>query len=175
MKKNKIEVTTGAVSLKGFFTTQLFLQGQSLREIEMRLGFDQGRLSLGAWFATPMQLPGPADFEFAGYSQVAGHRTAKEYGELNNPKTDVEKQAYLAKKRNVVSQWQLYGTNRLIKVVTMIGHSLTTSDDYQYPAGSGIPQWKITKLILCRGICFVSDYPKGRFIPDEGYSEVKYK
>lgn len=166
MAKNKMIVTTGAVALRGFFTTQLYLQGQTLREIELRLGFDQGRLSLGAWFATPSQLPGPNDFEFAGYSQVAGHRTAKEYGEdINNPKNDNEKKAYLLRKRSVIEHWQLYGSNRLIKVIPMIGHTLNMSDDYQYPPGTGVPQWKITTALLCNGICFVNDYPNGKFNP----------
>ena len=171
---NKSEVSN-TVALRGFFTTQLHLQGQTLREIELRLGFDSGRLSLGAWFATPLQLPKPEDFEFAGYSQVASHRTAKEYGSLNNPLSEAGKQAHLNRKRSLINQWQIYGSNRLIKVIPMIGHSLNMSDDYQYPQGSGIPQWKIINPILCRGICFVSDYPKGRFIPDQGYLEVKYK
>jgi len=171
---NKTEVSN-YVSLRGFFTTQIYLQGQSLREIEIRLGFDAGRLAQGAWFAVATQLPGPDDFEFAGYSQVAGHNTASQYGNLNKPANDQEKQGYLNRKRSVISQWQLFGASRLVKVIPMTGHSLNMSDDYQYPPGSGIPQWKVIKPVLCRGICFVGDYPKGRFIPDEGYTEVKYK
>jgi hypothetical protein len=163
------------VALRGFFTTQMYLQGQSLREIEFRLGFDAGRLSLGAWFAAATQLPGPDDFEFAGYSQVAGHHTAKVYGNINSPSNDSERQAILARKKSVIARWELYGSERLIKVVPMIGHSLNMIDNYQYPPGSGIPQWKITKPVLCRGICFVKEYPNGKFIPDQGYKEVKYK
>lgn len=166
MKKNKVIITTGPVALRGFFTTQLFLQGQTLREIELRLGFDQGRLSLGAWFVTPKQLPGIHDFEFAGYSQVASHRTAKEYGEnLNKPDTESEKQAHHTRKKSVVDSWQLYGSARLVKVIPMIGHSLSMSDDYQYPPGTGIPQWKMINPVLCDAICYVGDYPNGKFNP----------
>ncbi len=70
---NSTELST--VALRGFFTKQIYLQGQTLREIEDRLGFDSGRLSLGAWFATVVRLPMVDEFEFAGYSQVAGHHT----------------------------------------------------------------------------------------------------
>ena len=155
---------TNTVYLRGFFTTKLWLLGYTLREIEQRMGFDSGRLSLGAWFATPLQLPSPDDFEFAGYSQVAGHHTREQFGDkLNSPGNKTEKQAYAIQKRNVINSWQLYGTSQLIKVIPMIGHSLDMSDDYQYPPGTGIPQWKFIKPILCRGIFFLNEYPNGRF------------
>lgn len=67
----------------------------------------------------------------------------------------------------------MFGSDRLIKVIPMIGHSPNMSDDYQYPPGSGIPQWKVTKEIYCKGICYVKDYPKGKFIPEEGYKEIR--
>jgi hypothetical protein len=155
---------SGCVSLRGFFTTQLWLQDQSLREIEKRLGLDAGRLAQGAWFATPVQMPRPDDFEFAGYSQVAGHRTASQYGNLNSPAGKYEKQAYNSQKQLAIDRWKTLGGNRLIKVIPMTGHSLSMSDDYQYPPGSGIPQWKFVNLISCRGICFVGDYPDGKFM-----------
>ena len=163
------------VALGGFFTVQLYLQGQKLAEIESRLGFDRSRLAQGAWFVTPIGLPGPNDFDLAGYSQVAGHRTREQYGELNSPVNDLEKAAYLQKKKNAMATWALHGQKRLIKVIPMTGHSLNMSDNYQYPPGSGIPQWRISRAketILWRGICFVKDYPNGRFIPDEGYTAI---
>jgi hypothetical protein len=162
---NKSDISN-LVNLRGFFTTQIYLQGQTLAEIERRLGFDSGRLSLGAWFAAAINLPGPDDFEFAGYSMVPGHRTIEKYGDINNPGTDPEREAHLRRKRSVISEWDLSGIHRLIKVIPMIGHSPNMSDDYQYPQGSGIPQWKIIKPILCEGICFVKDYPNGRFKPE---------
>jgi hypothetical protein len=157
---------TNTVYLKGFFTLKLYLLGQTLREIEQRMGFDAGRLSLGAWFATPLGIPSEDEFELAGYSQVAGHHTREQYGDnLNNPGTDGEKQAYAIQKRNVIQGWQLYGTNQLIKVLPMIGHSINMSDDFQYPPGTGIPQWKMIKPILCRGLFYSNTYPGGRFTP----------
>lgn len=161
MNPNQI---SGTVPLRGFFTTQLYLHGQSLREIEKRLGLDAGRLAQGAWFATPIQIPRSDDFEFAGYSQVAGHHTASQYGDLNSTAGKHQKQANIARKQSLIEQWRTLGGNRLIKVIPMTGHSLNMSNDYQYPPGSGIPQWKFVNAISCRGICFVGDYPDGKFI-----------
>lgn len=157
MNKNDI---SGLVNLGGFFTTQIYLQGQTLAEIECRVGFDSGRLSLGAWFAAAIQLPGPDDFELAGYSQVAGHLTKKQYGNINSPANDSEKEAYLRRKKMAIAEWQLHGSHRLIKIIPMLG-------PIAYPIGSGIPQWKIVQPVLCQGICFVKDYPNGKFIPDQ--------
>ena len=171
-------VPVNPVNLRGFVTTQKYLQGQTLREIEIRLGFDKGRLSLGAWFAVAMRLPNHSQFEFAGYTQVAGHHTHEQYGDLNSPASPEEKAIYLARKMNIIqTKWSLNGEKRLVKVVPMIGHSLQMSDDYQYPPGSGIPQWKITAWpgLPFKGICFVGDYPDGKFIPDEGYNPVRYR
>jgi hypothetical protein len=172
-----MERQMNTVNLKGFFTTQRWLQGQTLSEIEQRLGLNSGRLSHGAWFATAVDLPKPEDFEFAGYSQVAGHHTKKIFGNLNTPNNQEEKTIYIQRQMRVIStEWSLYGDKRLIKVIPMIGHSIMMSDDFQYPPGSGIPQWKIISKhgIPWRGICFVKDYPNGRFIPDQGYLAVRY-
>lgn len=170
-------VTTGPVSLSGFFTTQIYLQGKTLGEIEMLVGFDRGRLINGAWFVTAINLPKMEDFDLVGYSQVAGHHTKEQYGDLNNPNGKWEEDSYRIKKQNAMSGWNSFGSQRLIKIIPMVGNDPLMSDDYQYPPGSGIPQWKIkrNRPILWRGICYVGDYPNGRFIPDEGFTPVKYK
>ncbi|MEO6254438.1 MAG: hypothetical protein ABIO79_14090, partial [Ferruginibacter sp.] len=141
------------VPLKGFFTKQIYLQGQTLVEIERRLGFDSGRLSQGAWFAAATVLPNPHEFEFAGYSQVAGHHTSEQYGDINNPKNKHEEDAYILQKKAIINTWKIYGSDRLVKVIPMIGHSYHMGQDYQYPPGSGIPQWRIISPIYCKGIC----------------------
>jgi len=166
------------VNLRGFFTTQIWLQGQTLREIEKRLGFDSGRFSQGVWFTTAVRLPQPEEFEFAGYSQVAGHHTKEIYGDINSSLNKQENAILNQKRLNVIrNEWSLYGNKRLIKVIPMIGHSLMMGDNYQYPPGSGIPQWKIVAPIGIpwKGISFVDNYPNGQFIPDEGYTPIRYK
>lgn len=160
MSTNQI---SGSVPLRGFFTIQKCLHGRSLQDIERILGLDSGRLAQGAWFATPIQLVHPGDFEFAGYSQVAGHHTISQYGNINSPANKYEMDAHKRIKESLIKEWQTLGENRLIKVIPMTGHSLSMSNDYQYPPGSGIPQWKFINYISCRGICFVNDYPNGKF------------
>jgi hypothetical protein len=169
--------TSGPVALSGFFTTQIYLQGKTLSEIEVLVGYDRGRLRQGAWFATAIRLPGVDDFELAGYSMVAAHRIKEQYGDLNNPNGKLEEDAYKRKKLNAMLGWSGFGSQRLIKIIPMTGHDPNMSDDYQYPPGSGIPQWRVKRErpILWRGICLVKDYPNGRFIPDEGFTPVKYK
>jgi len=167
---------TGTVYQKGFFTTQRYLQGKTLVEIERLLGFREGRLSKGAWFFVANRLPGTNDFDLAGYSQVAGHRTHQQYGStLNNPSSPSNADALEVQKKNAIACWSLHGRDRLIKVKPEIEHNSTLSDDFQYPPGHGIPQWKVKNLITCRAICFVNGYPDGRFKPEEGYLEIKYK
>lgn len=165
------------VELGGFFTTQLWVQGKTLREIERLMGFDNGRLSQGAWFATvAFRLPKPEEFEFAGYSHVAGHRTTKVYGNLNSPQTQNEKDYYAKQKETIIrTKWSMQGSSRLIKVVPMIGHSIFMGDDFQYPPGAGIPQWKLVKKLYWKGISFVKEYSEERFIPEQGFTNVKYR
>ena len=172
-----MENTMNNVNLRGCFTTQRWLQGRTLREIELRLGFHQGRLSQGAWFATAFRLPKPEEFEFAGYTQVAGHRTKKADGDLSTPANQEEKSNYLKRQMSVINnEWSLLGNRRLIKVIPMLDHSIMMSDDLQYPPGLGIPQWKIVLSygVPWKGVCMVKDYPNGRFIPEEGYETVQY-
>ena len=165
---------TETMSLRGFFTTQKHLQGKTLREIERLLGFNDGRLSKGAKFFTPLILPGIDGFEFAGYSQVAGHHTQAQYGNINSPEGPAEKKQYDEMKKKVAGSWTLYGSERLIKVLPVTRPRDGVPDDFQYPPGLGIPQWKMTNQVECRVISFVRDYD-GRFIPDQGYKEIRIK
>lgn len=158
------------VSRAGFVTRQINLQGQSLREIEVRLGYHAGRLSKGAYFLVALELPQNSGFDLAGYSQVAAHHTNERYGNLNDPSN-----ASLDRMKNIASSgWGLTGKDRLVKIVPVVGHDDTMTDDDQYPVGSGIPQWKLTQPIKFLVEDFVVAYPSGRFIPKQGFQEVKY-
>ena len=171
----ELDTKSGTIFMKGFFTTQKYLQGRTLYQIEKLLGLHERRLSKGAWFCAATMLPGTNDFELAGYSQVAGHHTKDQYGSINDPKNLSEKNAYESQKKNVIGSWKLYGWQRLIKVIPEINYDGSLTNDYQYPPGAGTPQWKMIREIPCRAICFIKDYPNGKFIPDEGYKEIKYK
>jgi hypothetical protein len=161
--------------LDGCFTTQIYLQGRTLSEIEVCLGFHQGRLSEGAWFMVASELPSTDGFEFAGYTLVATHHMTEKYGKINQPEGPWEKEAYERNKKEAVKLWKLFGKQRLVKVLPTIRHSREMDMNLQYRPGSGVPQWMITKPVRCRAIAFVNDYPGGRFIPDEGYVPVRYK
>lgn len=161
----------GTTFKAGYVTRQINIQGQPLIEIENRLGFHKGRLSRGAYFLVAMELPNvDKGFSFAGYSQVADHRTTEVYGDINNPNDpNLE-----GKKKLASDQWSLQGSNRLVKVIAVIDHDNDMNPDQQYCPGSGIQQWKLTKTVKFFIESFVSNYPNGRFIPNEGYQPVKY-
>jgi hypothetical protein len=158
----------------GFFTKQIWLQGQTLKEIENRIGFHSGRLKDGCLIGVATALPGPDDFEFAGYSQVAEHHTARQYGNINQAKNKSEADAQLKSKLNLIASWSLQGSDRLIKVFPGIRHSANLQPDFQYPPGSGIQQWKLKKTIVWKIIAKLERYPDEIFIPNEGFQRVKY-
>ena len=124
------------ILLYGCFTTQLWLQGKNLQEVELLLGFGNGMLRKGAWFYVATELPHSGEFEFAGYSHVSSDRTLSVYGEnLNSPKTKEEKEIYLKKQENIIrNEWSPIGSRRLIKV-------LHESSDPEYPIGKGCQPW----------------------------------
>ena len=155
----------------GCFTKQICLQGKTLKEIERVLGFHAGRLSKGAKFVAAVRLPGIDDFDLAGYSQVASHHTKAQYGNLNNPIGIHEENAYRIRKQNAMLTWKLTGSERLVKVLPAMTHDGNMDPDIQYPVGAGAPQWvvKYNSKIPCRYIAEVSDYPNGRFIPEQGF------
>lgn len=155
----------------GFVTRQLNLQGQTLSEIERRLGYHAGRLSQGAYFFVLEQLPESHQFDLAGYTQVAGHHTKEQYGSIN----DAADPMLNRKKELATAQWSKHGYNRLVKVKAVTGHDQSMKEDDQYPPGSGIQQWKVTAPLPFRVEAIVLDYPNGRFIPLQGFQEVKYR
>ena len=164
----------------GCVTQQLYLQGRSLAEIELLLGFHKGRLKMGASFWVAIVLPTADEFDFAGYTQVAGHRTTSQYGNINNPLRKDEKEAYDRRKKMVIDKWStVNGSERLVKVKPIMEPDNSMDNDTQYPPGQGIPQWVIKKPsnIIFKNIQELTDkdYPNGRFVPDQGFIPVKYK
>lgn len=133
------------LKVKGFITDEKFLRGQSLSEIEKRLGFHKGRLKNGATFCL-VDYPHINAFSFRGYSQVAGHHYDEQYSEV---KVDV-----VRAKKSLIKSWKERGV-QLIKVLPEIRHNSTISDDEQYPPGSGIPQWEITHETKARVIAIL--------------------
>lgn len=123
------------LTVSGFVTDEKFIRGQTMKEIEKRLGFHTGRLQKGATFALLVDYPSMNSFDLQGYSQVAGHHFDEQYGNSNLDTVRV--------KRNVLKSWQSHHA-KLVKVLPTIRHDRNISDDEQYPSGSGVPQWKIS-------------------------------
>lgn len=146
MKINEI------VFRKGFITQDKYLLGQTLLELEKRLGYRTGRLSKGIWIAVCLKLPEASQFELKGYSQVAGHKPMN----LQGLETDQLKKIAL-------SVMKTEGPDRLVKVFPVTDHENGLSDDVQYPPGSGIPQWQLNTVLPFRVTAFVSDYPLGKY------------
>jgi hypothetical protein len=137
---------------KGFITQDKFLLGQTLIDLEKRLGYKTGRFLKGIWVGVCLKLPGQAQFDVKGYSQVAGHK------EMNLEGVEVDQVRKIA-----LSRMRTDGPDRVVKVFPAIGHDTNLTNDEQYPPGLGIPQWDLTTPLPFRIISFVSDYPMGRY------------
>jgi len=136
----------------GFITQDKYIRGRTLREIEQLLGFHARRLAQGMYVAVLQDIPEKYQFELQGYSQVAGHRFQKPQ------KLEIDKLKTLAR-----SSWAWDGPNRLVKVFPVIRHNPNLKDDYQYPPGQGVPQWKLIAPVAARVVAFVDTYPNGRY------------
>ena len=140
---------------KGCFTQDKFLAGRTLREIEKRLGFQEGRLSKGGIVVALIQLPQKGEFRVAGYTNVSLHNFRMP------PGLDPD-----VLERNAMEQWQLTGRNRLVKVIPRIPHDKGIEADTQYPHADGVPQWEV----LVEQPCVeagqpLSGYPDGIYQP----------
>ncbi|MEQ9440323.1 MAG: hypothetical protein RIG62_14815 [Cyclobacteriaceae bacterium] len=155
-------LTIGSIiSVKGFITDEKFIRGQTLSEIEKRLGFHQGRLKKGAMFAL-VDYPNLLEFNLRGYSQVAGHHFDKQYGHIQ---IDVGQA-----KKSLLKSWQNHKV-QLIKVRPFIDHNSAMDDDKQYPPGSGVPQWQITQSVKGRVIAIYDANAYHQNIP---YQRMQY-
>jgi hypothetical protein len=157
------------ITLRGFFTSQKWLRGRSLSEIELLVGYRAGRLStLGASVYGFTRVPDYWEFELAGYTNVSG-------GLEMDPAWVAQEQlaaAYHANtgmagaatrlKNNARSSMTVLGPDRLIKVKPLLEDPFDS-----YPAGHGIPQWRVSKkaadLGTLRGELLVVLQPGDRY------------
>jgi hypothetical protein len=139
------------ITLTGFFTSQDWLRGKTLPEIERLLGYGPGRLSTqGAAVYAFTRIPEDWEFEVAGYTNVSG-------GMKTDPSWDAADKAaaaYYQKtglqssqarlKTNARATMTVNGSNRLIKVKPLL-------DGNSYPPGLGIPQWRVSDAAARQG------------------------
>jgi hypothetical protein len=139
------------INVTGFVTLKKFIAGKNLQQIESLLGFHQGRLRQGATIAELHCMPAAAEFDLAGYSQVADHRFDK--GALNG--FDQSKL-----KGMVQGVWSQPG-EKLVKIIATTRHDPNMTDDDQYPPGQGVPQWKLIAQKPATVTAILMDYSKG--------------
>jgi hypothetical protein len=140
------------ITLRGFFTSQGWLRGKTLSEIELLIGYRPGRLSAGASVYAFTRVPENWEFEVSGYTNVPG-------GQAIDHKwvaADRDAAAYYAKtgmrssetvlKDNARASMMCSGPNRLIKVYPLLEDPSDT-----FPPGRGIPQWRVSEIAAERG------------------------
>ncbi|WP_207431278.1 hypothetical protein [Sabulibacter ruber] len=138
---------------KGCFTQLKYIAGQSLSEVERRLGYRTGRLAKGAYVVQASELPGINDFNLLAYSQIPADRfkTEGKY-DLQKANAMFPGTSETKKLRQIVlSSWQQSGPDSLVKIIPVTPHS----DRETYPSGSGVPQWELTVPLRCRVAAFV--------------------
>ena len=157
------------ISLGGFVTKRISIQNKSLVEIERILGYNRGRLALGAVILVAQKLPNINDFYLQGTTEVPSHRVYDQMGNLNFPKNQKESLHYTKLKIATKSGWSTYGDNSLVKVIPKIAHNSTLIPDLQYPPGGRVEQWEINKNAQIDfkvvAVFDEKDYPLKQFNP----------
>jgi hypothetical protein len=142
------------MNARGCFTQDKFIAGKTLRDIEKILGFKEGRLSRGGYVYALTRLPKKGEFRVAGYTNVSLHNFSMPTG-LDPHVLE----------RNAMEQWELTGRNRLVKIIPIVPHDKTMTDDEQYPHAWGAPQWVILSELPCTPAGDLGTYPDGVFTP----------
>lgn len=141
------------ITLRGFFTSQGWLRGKTLSEIELLIGYRPGRLSAGGASVYGFtRVPENWEFDVKGYTNVSG-------GQAIDPAwvaADRNAAAYYAKtgmrssetvlKDNARASMTSSGPNRLIQVYPLLEDPSET-----FPPGQGIPQWRVSAIAAERG------------------------
>lgn len=147
----------GTANLRGFFTKALYVRNQPSREIEKRLGYRAGRLDEGWWLCFLLQMPKGDDFEVRGYSQMSGGVAQGHLASPPDPRNAEQKLAadgvdMVKVKGNLLRDvFRLSGPERLAKVIPARGEF----GENDYPPGSGIPQWTLTKPLQFKVAAFM--------------------
>jgi hypothetical protein len=136
----------------GCFTFEGYIQDCQLYEIGHRLGLPNHILSQGIYIAYALNMPDENGFELAGVTHDSTDKfTIYENGKA---KYDVEKFKALYKGINVSDMKQRYrdvfAENKLVKVLPKATHQVA-----HYPAGTFVPQFIVTKPLICMVAAYV--------------------
>jgi hypothetical protein len=132
------------ITLTGFFTSQKYLRGQGLSQLERLLGYRGQLMAAGAAVYAFTRIPDIWEFELKGYTNVSGgidanpvwaaaDRAASEYYKRTGMKDSETMRKTAAR-----TAMTIVGENRLVKVKPLI------QVQGDYPPGLGIPQWRVS-------------------------------
>jgi hypothetical protein len=141
--------------VKGDVTQNRWVGARSARELELSLGFGEGRLAQGWAVLLLKQTLQPADFKFSGLTLRSGGR----YGlPAHSPAADQLRPTvhdgvmrdrgpvgYAELQRIALAGVTQTGPSRLVKVLPVTPHSPTMGPDEQYPMGGGGLQWTLIR------------------------------
>lgn len=133
--------------LRGFFTSQKWLRGKTLGEMERLIGYRTGRLSShGASVYAFTRVPELWEFDVKGYTNVSGGLNISPEWALAEQKAAAYyantgmKDSVTRLKASARATMTVTGIDRLVKVRPLLDDPFDS-----YPAGSGIPQWRVSE------------------------------
>ena len=144
---------------KGFVLKLSFIRGQSSAEIEKRIGYRPGRLSSGWALLVLLKKPEVDEFQLGGYTQLSGGMVVERTRSGVPVKVSIDEVAraddsaadlrlgtgYAQLKRNALDAMQISGPDYIVKVMPTMPNVQSMPAEEQYPPGSGIPQWRLTR------------------------------
>jgi hypothetical protein len=159
--------------LTGYFTLFSFVRGQTLGEIENRIGYREGRLTeKGAWIYRFLRVPDESEFDLRGTSiwtdqswnsQVAPKLAADIASEAAYNKNTRVPSFEDVLKRNASQSMALSGGNMPVKVYPLDWRPIDdTPAGYRH--GSGIYQWRLKDGVPIFGK-LVADLAPGGSMP----------
>ena len=143
------------VTWAGNITQNTWVGPRSARNLEVSLGYAEGRLSPGWAVLVLKEKLAPLDFEFDGITLRSGGREGLPAASWEAEALRPRVHAGVLRERGVrgyrlLQRWTLAtiaetGQQRLVKVVPVTPHTLAVPPDQQYPMGGGGLQWKLKR------------------------------
>jgi hypothetical protein len=167
------------LTCKGYVTRLIFVINRSAGELEKCLGYNTGRLAQGwALLALKERVAGD-EFMFAGYSHFSGGRVGNPLQGDARPRVHDDLQSLLGDPTGYAGKFaqenfQLSGSNRIVKIIPTGDADPALSDAERYPVGTGVPQWILTvpkrfvvAVVVGPGVKHLgggADYPSGFWV-----------
>jgi hypothetical protein len=135
---------------RGYVTTLISVINRPSDELERRLGYNSGRLAQGWALLLLKQSVTGGEFEFAGYTHLSGGRIGNPHLGNSRPRVQDDLQTMLADPSGFATRFAqnnfvLSGPNRIVKIIPTGTADPALSEPDQYPVGTGIPQWILTR------------------------------